>query len=378
MGTLPLPVSSPEDLSVPGFVGRIPVRNLWLLMYYASEFRRLRGAADVGVENAPDDLPDLVAELLADAVERRLRRLLSRGYQRREAALTRVRGRIDALETERRQLLRRGLIACRFEELAVDTPRNRFVRAACGRIGNLVRTPDLRLRCRRAAATMRALGVSGNAPARWLMSTDTIGRHEADDRQMVAAAALALDLALPTEHAGTERLPLAEREEHWVRLLFERAVRGFYEVTLQRQGWRVGARKLHWQIQEATPGVMRILPGMRTDMTLEHPDGRRVVVDTKFTGITTRGQFGQTALRSGHVFQIYAYVFSQLRPRACEKDAGVVLHPAIDETVDETAVIQGRPFRFLTVDLAADAGEIGRQLLRVIKTPANLAPWNAG
>ena len=90
-------------------VGRIPVRNIWLLMLYASDlYRELPRARSVAVEEDPDDLPNLVAELLTHAVERRMRRNLSFGYRRRHADLDRVRGRIDLLRTERRQLLQRG------------------------------------------------------------------------------------------------------------------------------------------------------------------------------------------------------------------------------------------------------------------------------
>ena len=112
-------------LDTPGHVGRIPVRNLWLLMLYASDLFRQIGRKKVSVEDNPDDIPDLVAEILAHAVEDRLYRNLSSGFRQREAELSRVRGRIDLLTTERHQLLARGKVACRFEELTIDTPRNR-------------------------------------------------------------------------------------------------------------------------------------------------------------------------------------------------------------------------------------------------------------
>ena len=132
-----------------GYVGRIPVRNIWLLLLYASDLFRLHGKDAVDLEDNPDDLPDLVAEILADAVEERQRRHLSLGYRVREADLNRVRGRIDVLATERRRLLLRGLVACRFDELTIDTPRNRFVRAALEAISRLVRQLGPRRRCRK-------------------------------------------------------------------------------------------------------------------------------------------------------------------------------------------------------------------------------------
>jgi hypothetical protein len=89
------------SMSAEGFIGRIPVRNLWLLMLYASDLFRTRGIGNVGLEDSPDDLPDLVAEILAHAVEVRQRRRLSLGYRSRDAVINRVRGRIDVLTTER-------------------------------------------------------------------------------------------------------------------------------------------------------------------------------------------------------------------------------------------------------------------------------------
>ena len=67
--------------SISGFLGRIPVRNIWLLLLYASRlYRELPSYRRVELEDAPDDIPHLVAEILTNAVERRLRRNLSHGY----------------------------------------------------------------------------------------------------------------------------------------------------------------------------------------------------------------------------------------------------------------------------------------------------------
>lgn len=366
MGAIAVQVES-ASVDADGYIGRIPVRNLWLLMLYASELFRTRGIGNVGLEDNPDDLPDLVAEILAHAVEVRQRRRLNLGYRSRDAVLNRVRGRIDVLSTERHQLLDRGLVACRFDELTIDTPRNRFVRAALETISRIVRRKDVSHRCRSLASGMKDMGVSGDAPTRAQMSTDRFGRNDADDGLMVAAARLAFDLALPTEAAGTNVLNLPEREATWVRRLFEKAVGGFYEVVLQPQGWRVRCGgTLGWQIEQKTSGIHKILPTMRTDVVLDHmPSGRRIVIDTKFTSIVTSGWYREETLRSGYVYQIYAYLRSQVGrgdPLA-DSASGLLLHPSVGDAVDETVVIQGHGIRFATVDLTASPREIRSQLL---------------
>ena len=353
---------------------RIPVRNIWLLLLYASElFRHLDSSSRAGVEDNPDDIPDLIAEILAREVERRLARNLSMGWRTRQADITRVRGRVDLRRTETRRLLERGRVACRFDELTLDTPRNRLVRAALVRLAVIAGRKDVVTRCRSLAARLERLGVGVGRPPRTEVSVDTFGRWDASDLLMVAAAKLAFDLALPNEQPGATALTSPYREIGWLRRLYEKAVAGFYDVVLSPGGWRVNhGKKIYWQYTGPTPGIESILPSMETDITLEHPAlRRRIIVDTKFTDIITLGRRGKESLQSGYIYQIYAYLRSQengndpLSLDAC----GLLLHPCVDGMVDESAVIQGHPIRFATVDLGAAAAEIRRQLLVVTDWP---------
>lgn len=186
--------------SIPvGYVGRIPIRNLWLLMLYASELYRELDAAARDVEDNPEDIPDLVATMLTRCVERRLQRNLTQGYRERKEILGRVRGCIDHLTTEAHMLLERGKVACSFDELSTDTPRNRSVRAALLRLSRLVKDRELGTRCATLAAHLWEAGVTGEPPDRRRLSLETFGRNDAADRQIVSLAKLAFDLALPTE-----------------------------------------------------------------------------------------------------------------------------------------------------------------------------------
>lgn len=272
------------------------------------------------------------------------------------------------------------LVACRYAELTIDTPRDRFVRAALESVARLVKKPAVAHRCRSLAVAMRARGVAGQPPTRAEMSADRFGRHDADDQFMVAAAKLAFDLALPTESAGGNVLAMPGREEAWVRRLFERAVGGLYAVALSPLGWQVrcGAT-LQWQILSKTEGVDGILPAMRTDVVLDHGGlGRRIVIDTKFTSIVTAGWYREQSLRSGYIYQMYAYLRSQVGcgdPLA-DSASGLLLHPSVGTMFDEAVVIQGHPLRFATVDLAAKPAEIRAQMLRCSEFPhgRNVAP----
>jgi 5-methylcytosine-specific restriction enzyme subunit McrC len=366
--TLPS-LNSPSTAENPR-IGNIPVRNLWLLMLYASHLFRDLETAKVGIEDNPDDIPDLVAEMLCRHVERRIQRNLSYGYQHQEAVLSRVRGRIDLLKTERHRLLERGKVACRFEELTVNTARNRFVRSALEEIASIVNRAELAHRCRSLADSLKRMGVTGERPWRGEVSIDRFGRHDAADQPMVAAAHLAFNLALPTEAVGTRLLSSPDKEIHWVRKLYEKGVAGFYDVVLSQSGWRVDAGKtLKWLIEHQSPGIANILPSMRTDIILSHvAREQRIVIDTKFTAILKRGWHRDQTLQSGYVYQIYAYLRSQegSSEPLWENATGLLLHPSVGESLNEAVVIQNHEIRFATVDLGAPAREIREQLLNAI------------
>ena len=365
------------------FIGQIPVRNIWLLLLYASRlYRELPASRRVDLEDAPDHIPHLVAEILTNAVERRLRRNLSHGYQRREANLNRVRGRIDLFRTERRQLLQRGRIACIFDELTVDTPPNLYVRAAlthiAGVVSKLADHPDLERRCRNLAFRLERAGVVGYLDPRHA-GTDAalgnVGWVDAHERQMLAAAKLALNLSIPTEQTGLALLPIVNRSETEGWKLYEDAVAGFYDVALSHRGWKVKrGGHIQWPASDPTPGLPSIMPEMITDIVLERREhnasaaGQRIVIDTKFTSIVGRSRFGKQSLKSGNMYQLYAYLRSQERlgDSMSHHSTGVLLYPSMGIDYDESAIIQGHRVSFATVDLAADSRTIRSQLLSIV------------
>lgn len=345
----------------------IPVRNVWLLFLYAHDLAQYQGRFDAEVEDSPD-FKCLIARLLCHVVEIRLRRNLSCGYRRRAETLKRVRGRIDLLTTMSRGLFRRGEVACRFDELTIDTTRNRFIRAALDAIGKSIDDQALAHRSRTLASTLGRAGVGGVKPSREQMASEQFGRHEADDRLMVSLARAVFELVLPTETAGPRSVLDAQRRDTEFRRLFERAIGNFFAAELPREeGWWVSpGNKIKWPVGAASQGIGTYLPEMETDIVLEneHCD-RRIVIDTKFTNIVTSARFADgERFKSKHIFQLYSYLRSQERdshPSSLNSE-GMLLYPAIGFNVDEAVELQGHIVRFVTVDLAEPTSTVVKRL----------------
>jgi 5-methylcytosine-specific restriction enzyme subunit McrC len=187
---------------------------------------------------------------------------------------------------------------------------------------------------------------------------------------MVTLAEFVFNLVLPTEDAGDKQIAGVHKDDRLVRGLFEKAVGNFLAAELGPAGWKVHpGQKLKWPTVDATPGLAAILPGMQTDIVLEHAgQGRRIILDTKFTGIFTRSRRRETMLKSGYVYQLYACLRSQAREddRMSQQSEGLLLHPAIDADVDVSTLIQGHRLRFMTVVLASTNVEIAKRLREVV------------
>ncbi|TDW90893.1 5-methylcytosine-specific restriction enzyme subunit McrC [Kribbella pratensis] len=348
---------------------QIPIRNVWLLQLYASRLYRTAGTGLVAPEENPEDLPDLVARILAEQVTVRLHTGLSVGFQQTTRATHRVRGRINVLPTERRQLLQRGQVNCTFDEIVTDTAANRLAKAALERAAVLIPGEP---KYRSLALQLGAAGVHGPCPPLSAVPAMQRQRLLTRDRMMIAAAELLLALAIPTTESGGSMLPLPSLEDQYLRRLFEHAAYGFYRHRLTPAGWTVThGQRLSWNVTAASGGMAAILPGMQLDVVLEHPSPadagpRRIVIDTKFTSITKAGHYRTATLASGYVYQIYAYLMSQDSDEPDTRSEGLMLHPSVGEHVDEEVVIQGHRIRFATVNLVANARTLAEELLTAI------------
>ena len=344
---------------------QIPLRNIWLLFLYAADLVHFKDKWKVTPESAKN-LPELIARLLVHVVEQRLRRNLSRGYLPKHAVLPRVRGRINMLQTVTGQLLERGRIACSFEEHTMHTPRNRLVRAALDNLAVCVEDAEVVRACKSLSNSLGRLGVGPNRPSRAEMAADQIGRNEAADLLMVNLAQMAFEALIPSEQEGTTATYKADTSPQLVRRLFEKAICNALRIELEPQGWQVrGGRRLLWPINSASSNVLLYLPSMQTDIELtHHAQKRKVVIDTKFTHIFATTQYRDEVLKSGYLYQLYAYLRTQegLVFEKGWKSEGMLLHPQVDGVVDEHIDLQGHRMRFKTIDLMCSAEDLEIQL----------------
>jgi 5-methylcytosine-specific restriction enzyme subunit McrC len=364
-------MSTEVDVAQIGTVSKsgIPIRNIWYLMAYAANETAKLNSAHTSSDAFFEDLPDLVARLLVEETRLRIWGNLTVGYRSRQIELPRLRGTISHIQTARRNSFTRGQIVCRYEEITLDTTENKLVRTALGAIAALAKDDDVRLKCKATEKHMESLGV-GLLPQRGgLVSLGRIPANPRDAR-MCALAVLALQMEIPSQEAGRRSLYSPEIVERWLQSLFEKAVLGFYRYHLGPKGWSVkGGRILKWHSEDSSSGLSSILPSMKTDIELTNQvEKQKTVIDTKFASILAPGRVGVASLRSGYIYQLYAYLRSQedSEEGLARPTTGILLHPSVGYSLYEETIIQGHRFRFATVDLLEEPKIIEKQLLTLI------------
>lgn len=354
-------VSSPQPEDI-----YVPIRSVWMLQLYASQSFIDGHISNASVEDAGVELPELIGTMLCDAVERRFRRELSIGFTLTERNITRVRGRINMYETARHQLLEKGLIACGFNELTINSKVNQFLRYALEYATQIllgVSNCDAAHRCKVLARRLAQMGVSKPKSTAFPR-----GRLSPADKKPVAVARLLLELAVPArgDDAHT-RFSRKHLTQHELRKLFEKALFGLFQYHLSPIGWKVSSGEwLHWNAQQ-TPSQ---LPGMQTDIILRSPEGEITVIDAKFTNMFIENRVGNESLKSPHLYQLYAYLRSQEALGGEWKTAkGIMLYASSGRNLqDETIsfLLDEHPVAFASISLETSIREFRQKALHLV------------
>ena len=149
--------------------------------------------------------------------------------------------------------------------------------------------------------------------------------------------------------------------------LFQQFVKTFCE---RETDYRVSAPRIAWFGAEGTEADLRHLPGMQTDIVLRSPE-RTIIVDTKFYTSPLDTRFGVERAKSGHLYQIFAYVtnWAAAAPVSDPEPEGWLLYAAVDGDFDYRFELMGRSIRVCSIDLAQEWREIEGDLKELVHLP---------
>jgi 5-methylcytosine-specific restriction enzyme subunit McrC len=192
------------------------------------------------------------------------------------------------------------------------------------------------------------------------------------DLRLVSLSKLALSLQLITETQGNDKFYEVQKDETWLRKLFETALGGFFKYHLKFPEWKVsGGSKFPWNLSDETDGFKTFMPQMATDIEIVNFYKRsKLIIDTKFTSVLTKGVWKET-FKSNHFYQLNAYLdaskqSSKIRGEHTRLE-GMLLYPSVGVDFSESAMLDGSRIRLCSVNLDSKPSEITSQLLALVR-----------
>ena len=339
----------------------IPTRNLYYLYAYAWDqfyfVRRVRTGEGEGPDAAA-----FFGNILVQACRQIFRRGVGREYEFCEEDLSQVRGRIDLIRTFRHDTLKRGRVWCKFDELTADTLQNQAIKATLVRLLDHKQVSSrLAREIRKCIRTFDALRVTTAKLDRETFRRIRVTRQSSFYAFLLHICELIHEGLFPEQEGATGQFASLLEDETKMNRVFERFVRNFFRH--EQAEFNVKSERIAWDIGEGHEATPELLPGMHTDASLRSAK-RTVIIETKYYSETLHTYYDRKALRSGHLYQLFAYLKNLERRGGPDKCAeGLLLYPAVSDHVEFETTIQGHRMRARTIDLNQPWEHIHRQLL---------------
>lgn len=335
------------------------IKNIYYMMAYAFRSLSLGEYASLDKEDF-DYIEDLYAEILSIGIASQRKRGFERLYRPISETAMAVRGRIDLRETIRLKVARKNSICCTYDELSLDTPKNRILKtAALKLVQNENVSKDRRVRLKRMIQVMGEVGVETNVH-RIDWSALRFHRNNHGYQLLMNVCHMVIEGSLLSSDDGETRLQNIDDNQQ-LSTLYEKFIREYLRLNYPQLNAQVVNMK----------SPLSIIPGLWTDITLTS-DRAILIIDAKCYGniLKPAYQSDKEIISSSNCHQIIHYVAREAHDQQSspgKKIMGMLLYARTykDRELDEHWEEIGHDFFVRTLDLGQDFQGIKRQLDRV-------------
>lgn len=179
-------------------------------------------------------------------------------------------------------------------------------------------------------------------------------------KPMIHIAKMLYELQLLSHKSGEWSLFTASLNDTDLNRIFEEFLLRFYQ--LEQNQYHVQSEKLQWQLE----GNTALLPGMRTDVSMTHKNGKKkIIIDAKFYKEIFQNYYDKSSFRSGHMYQLFTYLMHQ--PQKL-KLRGVLLYPFNGKVIDEVYEWrENTSIEIKSIHLGEGWTELYKRLIKIIQ-----------
>ena len=337
----------------------IRIQNIYYLLCYAWD--KLAEKDVVSVEAIDSTtLADLFAKVLINGTIHLLKRGFDRGYVSQHEWTGRLRGRICFQEALLKNATMTGRLPCDFDELSYNVLHNRILKTTMWRLtriqGLAVANSEGLVRLCRQFSDIEDIELNSR-----LFGQVQLHRNNQFYDFLLKVCELIYRNLLVSETPGSNKFMDFVRDERQMRILFESFVRNFYK---NHTSYEVRRENIDWRWNPADEVSKRLLPKMQTDISLTS-DTRKIIIDCKFTPEATQQHFEAEKLRSGHLYQMNAYM-DNLHGKWADTCDMMLLYPTVDLPLLADFTHKGHKISIRTINLNQSWQSIHTDLLTLV------------
>jgi 5-methylcytosine-specific restriction enzyme subunit McrC len=304
--------------------------------------------------------------LLISGVNRLFRRGLDRSYRECIEELRGPRGKLLIDTIVKEQTLRRAAVVCSYDDLTPDVLHNQILKATClalSRTENV--TPEYR---HELGLIVRRMNDIGNVRLqRQLFGRVQLSRNTGQYAPLLRLCELVFSSLLPDERGIGTRFADILKDEVIMSSVFEDFLRNFY--AYEQRDYSVSREIMTWDAVPLEQSSTSHLPIMETDITLRGST-QIMVLDAKYYKEALVERYGTKKVRSGHLYQLSAYLSHTAKRGHGLPVAGGLIYPAVGEPIRLLYEIDGHRVLVTSIDLTQPWQYIHKDLLALLPTLA--------
>lgn len=305
------------------------------------------------------DLTELFSAVLARALGSLVKKGLYKEYIAHEDELGVIRGKINFLESLRKQSIWHAQVVCQYDEFSEDVIHNQLIK---GTLRALLKVEDL---SDKSKAGLRRVypyftNVSEMSLSSKMFRMPRLHQNNHQYGFILKICEFLYEQVLIQEGTGRAKFKTFEISKSQMALLFENFVRNFY--IRECPEFKVYREDIKW---EAQGDQLQFLPLMKTDISII-AGHRKIIMDTKFYKEALSTRFESEKLKSHNLYQLYAYLGNDPDRHQYEME-GILLYPEVKRDLTLQYQLQDKQLKVMTVNLNQNWQGIYERLKDMLK-----------
>lgn len=309
---------------------KIPIENIYYLLCYS--WNKLDESELVDVSNiGVTELVDLFALVLKNGISQLIKKGFDRNYIIISEDTKRLKGKIDFGVSLKRNLLRKAVLHCHYDDLSYNVLHNQIIKTT---ISNLLKycniDKEIRSELKELVLHLKDIEII-KLEKKHFRLVQLHGNNSFYDF-LLKVCELIFDNSLIDESSGKYKFRDFIRDDRQMAYIFEDFIRNFYRIELPKilPKAKIYREDIDWIESEDKKGFW-FIPKMQTDTSIEI-GADKLIIETKYYTEMTVRHFGKKELRSNHLYQIHSYCTNIEKKGGINLNCnGMILYPQVEE-----------------------------------------------